>query len=82
MEFKKLPDGDFFFRLEPEDWTADWRTFIETVKMFGCQYRPAEMPVNENWWYCPVESAAEVRRQYKRLIFDDIHEDQQELFTD
>lgn len=40
MEFRKMPDGGLFFRLEQEDWKADWRTFIEAVKMNKCQYMP------------------------------------------
>lgn len=82
MEFRKMPDGGLFFRLEQEDWRADWKTFIEGAKMNKCQYRPKEMPQDENWWYAPPEKADEVRMQYKRLIFDVIHADQQELFPE
>jgi hypothetical protein len=82
VEFRKIPDGGLFFRLEQEDWKADWKTFIEAVKMNKCQYKPKEMPADESWWYAPPETAKEVMRQYKILIFDMIHQDQQELFPE
>lgn len=82
MEFRKMPDGGLFLRLENEDWKADWRTFVEALKMSKCQYKPKEMPADENWWYAAPSVAKEVLRQYKILIFDVIHADQQELFPE
>jgi hypothetical protein len=38
------------------------------------------MPADENWWYAVPSVAKEVRRQYRALIFNVIHADEQELF--